>query len=274
MIKTDEVLNDLVESGALNDFLDLVDPQAFDEFSRSVMITLRKAVRSLEQNANIYYNQSEEQLSTTIALLLESSGFKTKNEPSQRGHVDIFVEKDNFTWLIEAKIGYNNQKIFEGLLQLTSRYLTDQRSACLLLYFKKENIKSHFENWRMFLHNKEWVSYAQSNSILDKCTFSLNDTTVKTDGLCFGYSFLADVKTTSGETVDVYHVGANLHFCPFDTSGRDGSGLRKEQAKIYLEHFYHGKNLAEPIDMERVYRAIDDYFEFDKEKSKLTKLKK
>lgn len=264
MIKKDEVLTDLVDSGKLEDFLDILDPQGFDEFCRSVQITLTGAIQSLEKHADKYYNLSEEQLSTTISLLMEKSGYKTKNEPSNRGHVDIFVEKDNYEWLIEAKIAYNNHKIFEGLLQLTSRYLTNQKSACLLLYFKKRDIKSDFEKWKSFLDKKEWLEYANNNNILEDCNFSLNETKVKAAPSCFSYGFMADIKTTAGETVDIYNIGANLYYRPFDSSGREGKELKKEQAKIILEHMYHGRNTGDTIDMSQLYKAINDYFEFDK----------
>lgn len=264
MFKKDEVLTDLIDSGKLEDFLDIIDPQGFDEFCRSVQSTLNGAIQSLEKHADKYYNLSEEQLSTTISLLMEKAGYKTKNEPSNRGHVDIFVEKDDYEWLIEAKIAYNNHKIFEGLLQLTSRYLTNQKSACLLLYFKKRDIKSDFDKWKKFIAKKEWLEYAQANNILEDCIFSLNETKVKAAPACFGYGFMTDIKTTAGETVDIYNIGANLYYRPFDTSGRDGRALKKEHAKIFLEHFYHGRHTKDPIDMAQVYKAINDYFEFDK----------
>ncbi|ENP0646463.1 hypothetical protein [Enterobacter hormaechei] len=264
-ITNDEVLEDLVDSGQIEAFLDIIDPQGFDDFCRSVMLTLKGAIESLETNADKYYNLTEEQLSTTISLLIERSGFKTKNEPSNRGHVDIFVEKDDYKWLIEAKIGYNNHKIFEGLLQLTSRYLTNQKSACLLLYFKKRDVKSEFDKWKTFIEKKEWVEYANANNILEDCNFCLNDTKVKSDPTCFGYGFMADVKTTAGEVVDIYHVGANLYYRPFDSSGRDGKALRQEQAKIFLEHLYHARDVKkDAIDMAEVYKALNDFFEFDK----------
>ncbi|PLO98234.1 hypothetical protein, partial [Klebsiella pneumoniae] len=85
MIIKDEVFDSMLSSGVLDDFLDLIDPQKFDEFSRSVFITLRNAVKSIESNADKYYDQSEEQISTTISLLIEKAGFQTKSEPSNRG---------------------------------------------------------------------------------------------------------------------------------------------------------------------------------------------
>ena len=266
MIKKDEVLTDLVESGKIDQFLELIDPQGFDEFCRSVRLALKSAVQSVEKNADKYYNLSEEQLSTTISLLLERSGFSAKNEPSNRGHVDILVEKDDYSWLIEAKIGYNNHKIFEGLLQLTSRYLTNQKSACLLLYFKKRDVKSDFSKWKTFIEQKEWIGYATDNNILEECSFSLHETTVKPDSNFANYGFISDIKTTAGESVDIYHVGVNLYYRPFDSSGRDGKLLKKEHAKIFLEHLYHGRDTKENVDLSQVYTAINDYFDFDKPK--------
>ncbi|QDK20882.1 hypothetical protein ES815_22235 [Leclercia adecarboxylata] len=260
----DEVFDAMLASGQLDEFLDLIDPQKFDEFSRSVFVELRKAVRALESNADKYYNQSEEQISTTISLLLEKSGFHTKSEPSSRGHVDIFVEKDKFKWLIEAKIGYNNQKIFEGLLQLTSRYLNDQRSACLLLYFKKENIKSNFESWKKYIQNKSWMSYAVNENIVDQCELMYGETVIKPDSFCIGNSFLSDAKTTAGEVLDIYNLGVNLHFCPVDSSGRNGKALKKEQAKIYFEHLFHDRKNGSPIDEITLFSKLNDYFEFEK----------
>lgn len=264
MPSQDDVFNALVDDGHLDSFLDLIDPKGFDEFSRSVLLKLRESVNSLEVNADKYYNQSEEQLSTTIALLLESAGFKTKNEPSARGHIDIYVEKDGFKWLIEAKIGYNNTKIFEGLLQLCSRYLTNQRSACLLLYFKKRNIKEDFQSWKDYLTNKTWLSYASTKGIAEDCELCLSGTNIKSDQYCFGYGFISAVNSTAGEPIDIYHIGANLHYKPFDTSGREGEQLRKEQAKILLEHFYHSRDTNTLQDLTAVYKAIDDLFDIEK----------
>ncbi|HDR2401498.1 MULTISPECIES: hypothetical protein [Enterobacter] len=264
MIGTDGVLSRLVHSGKLAEFLANVDPMNFEEFSQGVILSLRSAVQSIEKNADKYYNLTEEQLSTTISLLLERSGYNTKNEPSNRGHIDIYVEKNHFSWLIEAKIGYDNQKIFEGLLQLASRYLTDQSSACLLLYFRQADIKATFQNWQDFLQKKEWVTYATNNNILDKCTRAFDSTKVTKDSYCFGYSFLSNIKTTSGDTVNIYHVGANIHFHPFDSSGRDGVQLRKNQAKIYFEHIYQTRQSGVPLDEAKIYQELNNYFDFDK----------
>ncbi|EMY7639953.1 hypothetical protein ABCT75_004039 [Citrobacter freundii] len=273
MIGNDVVLAQLVDSGKLDEFLEVIDPQGFDEFSRSVLLSLKSAVQSIEKNSDKYYSLNEEQLSTTISLLIERAGFKTKNEPSVRGHVDIFVEKDNFSWLIEAKIGYDNQKIFEGLLQLASRYLTNQTSACLLLYFRQSDIKTSFQSWKDFLQKKEWVTYARKHDILDKCMFSFNSSQVTSDALCFGYSFLSDIKTTAGEDVNIYHVGANLHYSPFDSSGRNGTQLKKAQAKIYLEHLYKTRDSGDVVDMTKLYQEINNYFEFDKEQKERKTIK-
>lgn len=264
MIGKDEVLTDLVNSGKLEEFLENIDPQGFEEFCRSVQLTLNSAIQSIEKNADKYYNLSEEQLSTTISLLIERSGYKTKNEPSNRGHIDIFVEKDGYEWFIEAKIAYNNNKIFEGLLQLTSRYLTNQKSACLLLYFKKRDVKSDFTNWMKFIEEKEWAIYAKENDIYEDCDFSFKNTVIKSKSTCFGYGFMSDLKTTAGEVVDIYHVGVNLYYKPFDVSGRSGVSLRKEQAKIVLEHFYYAKDAMDNITMEKIYTALNDFFEFEK----------
>lgn len=264
MNTNDEVFNAMLAAGELDDFLDLIDPQKFDEFSRSVFIELHKAVRLLESNADKYYNQSEEQISTTISLLLQKSGFQTKSEPSSRGHVDIFVEKDKFKWLIEAKIGYNNQKIFEGLLQLTSRYLTDQRSACLLLYFKKKDIKESFESWKDYIKNKSWMQYAVKEKMVEQCNFMYGESVIKPDCFCIGNSFLSDAKTSAGEVLDIYNLGVNLHFCPTDGSGRQAISLRREQAKIYFEHLYHDRLSGVSIDEQVLYEKLNDFFCFEK----------
>jgi hypothetical protein len=72
----------------------MLDPMNLKNLVRELFYRL-EVQHSIGKNADKYYNLTEEQLSTTISLLLERSGYNTKNEPSNRV-ILIYMLKNPF----------------------------------------------------------------------------------------------------------------------------------------------------------------------------------
>jgi hypothetical protein len=246
-------------------YIDSVAPESFESFVSGLIVSIHKVIREIESNANDYYHFSEDSLSGLIASIIEGHGYKAKNETKERGRVDITIEKDGFVWLIEAKKGYNNQKVFEGLLQLTSRYLTRQQSAGLFIYYQKPQPSKEFKSWGEFIKDKKWVDYAANNSILDECNEMFGELVLSDDKLCVNDTLKKTCLTSAGSQCDIYSFGINCHFKPVDISGRGNKSLKKNQALIYIEHAYHDYLAGESFDIEKLMSSIDEHFSYSKE---------
>jgi hypothetical protein len=259
----DEVCRDFITGSDISEieaFINTVDPKKFDSFVSGLVVKIHKTIRHIESKADEYYNYTEEALSGAIAFSLEANGYKVKNEAKERGRIDITVEKDEFTWLIEAKIGYNNQKTFEGLLQLTSRYLTSQRSAGFLIYYKKRQPSKAFGLWKQYIENKEWVTYATKHSILDECNEFFGGLSFSDDALCIKDSVKSSCLTSAGSPCQIYTFGVNCFFKPIDTSGRGNNSLKKAHALLDIHHAFHDYVAGEKFDIDGLMDAIDEHF--------------
>lgn len=262
-MENDELARSFILDNSANDiedYLDSVNPESFDAFVSGLIVNIHKIIQSIEAKANDYFSLSEDALSSIITTNLEGYGYKAENETQHRGRVDITVEKDGFTWLIEAKIGYNNPKIFEGLLQLASRYLTNQRSAGLFIYYQKKHPTKQFNSWRDFIEKQEWIKYANTHSIIGACNEMFGKLTVPNDKLCVNNTIKKVCFTSAGSKCNIYSFGVNCYFKPVDTSGRGSASLKKKHAKLYIEHAFHDYSIGEDLDIEKLMDSIDEHF--------------
>src|SRR5262249_3540551 len=140
-------------------------------------------------------------LSTLFVLALNNTrALVATREENSNGHVDITFHMDLCkpprTALGEAKILRSYDWHEQGLTQLISRYSTGRESRGLILvYVKKANIKSHIDSLRTELDKK--LPCSQTN----KCDLHPSAQ----------WSFVSRHQHSSGEQLEVWHLGCNLH---------------------------------------------------------------
>lgn len=262
MAAVDPVFTSLLEKGEIDNLLDILQPSDFDEFVSGLLIKLQSACKDIASQADKFYFHGEESISAILAMLLEKSGYKAKQEPSIRGHIDILVEKDGFRWIIEAKIGYNNSKILEGLLQLSTRYLSDEKSACLVIFYKKSCYKQQMLKWRQYIDKESWRKYAKQYNFLVEAERYLKDTKSYDESCCLNPNFVFDVNVNGIDNIKIYNIAINVHFNPLDSSGRKNRELQEQNQAEYLKQvFYDFKGDNSDYNIEEIIAAIGTLYD-------------
>lgn len=82
-------------------------------------------------------------------------GYKASHDTFHNGHVDIYVQYKHFIWLGEAKIYGSPTKVFDGFLQLTTRYSSsssDNYHGGMLIYIQDTKLSSIeiLDGWKKF----------------------------------------------------------------------------------------------------------------------------
>lgn len=257
MNKVDDVFRRLFKEGKIDNLIDVIEPSEFDDFASALFLQLQSACKELERHVNDYYHMDEEPISSMLGMLLGKSGYKAHREPSERGHIDLFVTKNGYAWIVEAKIGYDNNKIFEGLLQLASRYLTNQRSACIVIYYKHERPLVKLNEWKKYILNKGWSSYALKHSIAERCQKYFEKTKECSGSEILNQNFAFDMDINGIQMTKIYNLGVDLHFNPIDKSGRGNKKLQSNNDSLYLKQsFFDYKTDPQSIDVSEVMSRI------------------
>lgn len=244
----------------------LDDTDTFEEFIDALKVNLESVLLNLEKSGDQYYSLKEEQLNATVASMLRVFGYDVETESSHRGKVDITVKNSNFEWLIEAKIGHNNNYIFEGFLQLTTRYLTNQKSSGLLIYFQNDQPQVRFDEWCDYIDDCTWKKYATSKEILGACTKLFSNCKCTIISSPTEKRAQTDCLLSSGNISNIEFFGVNLYFNPLDKSGRAGKAKMLFHAKRHLiESYLSYKEDGSYGSEEDLFKALDVVFDLDKD---------
>lgn len=158
-----------------------------------------------EENPEIYFqDQREDRLTVEIKNALNLMGYSASHDAKHGGHADLVVKKGSFTWIAEAKVYRGNAYLWQGYLQLTTRYSTGnthQTDGALLIYVFQPHALSIMDQWMAELPTKS------SSISTKKCPKK---------ELCF-YSSTPHQK--SGLDFNVRHIPVLLYFDPQDNSG-------------------------------------------------------
>ena len=181
------------------EYLDLISADSDEEFEAAFDALLEKAIHGLETNKKNFKTLDEEGLSGVLALALSMPGLTITQETNSNGHVDLTIEADH---CVPARIKLGEAKIYKGpkyhikgLKQLLERYTTGREGRGLLIeYVKRPDIKRKIVSIRM----KMDAELPLKQSGLSK------DHTLK-------WSFLTEHKHSSGEKLQVGHIGCNLY---------------------------------------------------------------
>jgi hypothetical protein len=181
------------------EFLDLISAESDEAFEAAFDAILEKGLLGLERNKKNFKNLGEEGLSAALALALTMPGLTITQETNSNGHVDLTIEADH---CMPARVKLGEAKIYDGpdyhikgLGQLISRYMTGREGRGLLIeYVKKPDIKAKMEKIRVQMDNS--LPLNQSGPSKDHA---------------IKWAFLTEHKHSSGEDVQVGHIGCNLY---------------------------------------------------------------
>jgi hypothetical protein len=179
-------------------YLDLFTAETDAQFEGAFDALLEKAVTHLETNKTHFATLDEEGLSAVLAGSLAVPGLTVTQETHSNGHVDLTIQADHGgparKKLGEAKIYDGPAHHFGGLDQLLGRYTTGREGRGLLIeYYRKSNISGLVRKLRDEM-DKDRPCNQQGQT---------GDHTLK-------WSFLSVHSHSSGEAVNVGHVGCNL----------------------------------------------------------------
>lgn len=181
------------------DYLDLLTAETDAEFEKAFDALLEKAVAHLEQNKVAFKTLGEVGLSGVLAARLSIPGLTVSQEMHSNGHVDITIEAGHCVpmrrKLGEAKIYDGPEKLVKGLEQLLGRYTTGREGRGLLIvYVRKENIAGLVENVRKKMDDEQPLN--QKGKTVDHI---------------LKWSFISTHSHSSGEELNVGHIGCNLY---------------------------------------------------------------
>ncbi|MEL6441792.1 MAG: hypothetical protein AAFQ80_21385 [Cyanobacteria bacterium J06621_8] len=183
--------------------------KSYDDFTNTLYQDIDEIISQIQENAEYRQKDSEDRLTIDIRDQLNRLGYNASHESKHRGHADIIVEnkRKDFIWIGEAKIHRSYDYLWEGFLQLTTRYSTgdcDQKEGGIFIYIKVKKAKSVIERWQKFLSEKNLTNY-----LLEPC---------KMRELSF---FSTHEHGVSGMNFKVRHMPVLLYFKPEDDSGRN-----------------------------------------------------
>ena len=181
------------------EYLDLLTAETDAQFEIAFEAVLEKAVASLERDKKNYKSLSEDGLSGVLVTALSVPGLSATRETHSNGHVDITIEADHCSpmrkKLGEAKIYKGADYHLKGLKQLLGRYTTGREGRGLLIvYFRKQDVAGLVSKLRTKMNSE--LPHQQDGMTRDHN---------------LRWSFISTHSHSSGEKMEVSHVGCNLY---------------------------------------------------------------
>lgn len=140
-------------------FLRQID-KTYDGFINAIHHSLLECFEHLEENSNMYINDSEDKISHSIITFLKGRCWDCTSETNSNGHVDITIKLHQFKWLAEAKIHKGIDWTTHGFNQLTQNYSiarSNSNHGGLIIYNKnkQKNSKQLALEWSNYLTNHD-----------------------------------------------------------------------------------------------------------------------
>ena len=177
-----------------------------DDFIRIFYKDLDQVIYRIEENPELRQKDTEDRLTIDIVNQLRSLGYDAAHDSKIGGHADLAVRKSDFVWLGEAKIYTDNNYLWEGFQQLTTRYSigdSNQRNGGLLIYLREGDASSIMKKWQNYLLEKSLPDYSYRPCKMRSLAF-----------------ISTHRHERSGQAFHVRHIPVMLHFAPKDKSGR------------------------------------------------------
>lgn len=178
----------------------------YEKFVHALYITIDKIIYGIEENPELTLNDSEDRITVEIKRGLRLIGYEASHDQKVGGHTDLLVRYSEFLWIGEAKFDNSLGYIFEGWLQLNSRYSTggsNQGGGGILIYIRREKAAKLMEDWKQYLSRKGIENLAIAPCPNRSMTFMS----------CHPHE-------RSGLPFSIRHMPIMLHFKPKDKSGR------------------------------------------------------
>lgn len=205
-------LAELARLGDLNPsyarIVDRILVQNYEDFIRVLYADIDQCVIQMERNRELRQDSSEDHLTVELVSMLTVMGYTAVHEAKTGGHVDLIVSHaKGYEWLAEAKKHSTYEHLFEGFLQLCTRYSSGSPNAkCggIIAYIKNRDVAKVVSEWRSRLNAKRLPNY--------------QDWECQTrTGLSFFSQHSHDV---SGLPYTVRHIAVMLYHSPMDKSSR------------------------------------------------------
>lgn len=208
-----EHLDRLIEHVAAND--------SADSFADAVERDIERVISGMETGAKVREDDGEDRLTDEIVLCLRQMGYKAERDADQNGNSDVSVRSkgDEFLWIGEAKIHNGYDYLWEGFLQLTTRYSSGTVGNCrggMIIYIRNLDARSVITNWAADLGARK---FEDGNGVV--CTpDSANPLRLTT----------THRHKKSGIDYVVRHFGVVLHVGPEDRSARKTAARQSARA--------------------------------------------
>lgn len=180
--------------------------ETYDDFIKVLYLSIDKIIYQIQENPELRQNDSEDRLTVDVRDQLRCLGYDASHDSKIGGHTDLSVRKGIFLWIGEAKIHSSYDYLWEGFLQLSTRYSTgdsNQKDGGLLIYIRNKDAASVVQKWKEYLKEKNLVSYSCKPCELRSPSF-----------------FSTHKHERSGQIFQVRHMPVILYFAPQDKSGR------------------------------------------------------
>lgn len=235
------------------------NPESENEFVQLLISDIETCLEMMENSSDKHFCAREDDITSELVGNLVCLGYDASEQTKKNGAVDLTVKHLNYKWIAEAKRGSTNLKIFEGFLQLLTRYIKRDRNAGILIYYQKENSINEFKGLVNFFGEKKWLeSKSLKKDLLKLNIIAAIFNTVRIENIK-DTSFDLFVTIPSGQEVKIRVMCANFHFDPVDCSGRNAQRIHTENAKIYLMNLFHSWRESDYENFEKC--LLDDALE-------------
>lgn len=182
---------------------------SYDDFIRVFYGDIDSCITEIERNRELRQDSSEDLLSVEIISMLKVIGYTATHEAKSGGHVDITVSHaKGYEWFGEAKKHSSYDHLFEGFLQLCTRYSTgspDSKCGGIIAYVNNQDVAKVITTWKERLKSENLPDYTDW------------DCKVRS-----GLSFFSRHKhEVSGLPYTVRHMAVMMYHAPKDKSARN-----------------------------------------------------
>lgn len=148
--------------------------QSYDEYFNLIYSTLDRIKDRIEMHPIHREHDTEDRITVEIANAFRFLNIPADHDSCYGGNCDIVINElnDQYLWLAEAKIDYDNTHIMEGFRQLVDRYATasnNQKDGALLIYCKDSPKFEVLDSWKKYLRNKDQKSQEYSVNLVYEC---------------------------------------------------------------------------------------------------------
>lgn len=237
----------------------------YEDFISILYEKIALQLEALENDADHFLKSSEDCITSALVRQLNVTEYLEAESQVKRkgGAVDLVIKGYGHEWMAEAKKLTSNDKAFEGIFQLLTRYVGRDKQAGLLIYVQTGQYSKKIEAWLKFLSSSgKWMRYVEN--VVEKEFKEDVKSFMNTYELLNQSEHIADTKITLNRGSDILlrHFFCNLVYQPCDKSGSTAKSIRQASAKLKLKDIYDRSIASTPesIDTEEVAQALSLMF--------------